>query len=105
MKIFIHSPKKTDHLTQGNPVSIDKLKVKFQRLKEKETCLHLHGTTLSEYWHKERVPRGLRIKKEPTVVKNCKTFIQRYDEILNKCPLDLMLLIIEVSAEMKRLNP
>lgn len=90
-----------------NPVqhSTVELKIQFQRLREKETHLFLHGTTLSEYWRNKRIPRGLRIQKEPTIGKNDKTFVHQWGDILNKCSLDLMLLIVEhVSKEAKEVE-
>lgn len=68
----------------------DDLTSKLERLQQKDARLILHGSMLSEYWRNKRIPRGLRIQKAPTLV-----FMQRWTDILNKCSLDLMLLIIE----------
>lgn len=60
----------------------------------------MHGSTLSEYWRNKKIPRGLRIQKAPTLGKSDENFVKRWGEILNKCSLDLMLLIIDqVSTE------
>lgn len=60
----------------------------------------MHGSTLSEYWRNKKIPRGLRIQKAPAIGKHDENFVKRWGEILNKCSLDLMLLIInQVSTE------
>ena len=75
--------------------SIESLSKRLEALKKKETRYTLHGTTLSQYWRTKRIPQGLRMDKEPTLGRNSKTFCKKWCEILNKCSLDLMLLIIE----------
>ncbi len=80
--------------------SSDELRIRLERLYLKETRLTMHGSTLSEYWRNKKIPRGLRIQKAPTIGKSDENFIKRWGEILNKCSLDLMLLIInQVSTE------
>lgn len=77
-------------------------RVRLERLYHKETRLKMHGSTLSEYWRNRRIPRGLRIPKPPTLCKHNPEFLRKWSEILNKCSLDLMLLIIEqVTADVK----
>lgn len=68
---------------------------RLENLKKKEIRYNLHGSTLSHYWRSKRIPRGLRIDKEPTLGRNNKDFCKKWCEVLNKCSLDLMLLIIE----------
>lgn len=47
-------------------------------------------------YHKvQRIPRGLRIPLKPSLCKNVQRFKDRWYGILNKCSLDLILLIIE----------
>ena len=54
-----------------------------------------HSITLSEYWRVKRVPRGLRIHKTPSLGMDDKLFVQQWEQILNKCSMDLMLLVIQ----------
>lgn len=70
----------------------------LRQLLEKDTRLHLNSVTLSDYWRKGYIPRGLRIKKFPANVGDDKKhFRDRWEAILNKCSSDLMLLLIEES--------
>lgn len=64
-------------------------------LQKKETRAFLHGSTLSQYWRNKRIPRGLRIKKIPTLGREDPDFCVKWCDILNRCSLDLMLLVIE----------
>jgi len=81
-------------------LSQDEHRVQLERLYHNEMRLKMHGSTLSEYWRNKRIPRGLRIPKPPTLCKQNKLFLKRWSEILNKCSMDLMLLIVEqVSAD------
>lgn len=43
-----------------------KLFFDLQKLSEKELKLHLHKVTLSDYWRKDMIPRGLRLNKFPS---------------------------------------
>lgn len=81
--------------TLGINMSSEEGKLRLERLYQKETRLLMHGSTLSEYWRNKRIPRGLRIQKAPTIGKSNEDFTKRWGEILNKCSLDLMLLIID----------
>lgn len=67
----------------------------LEQLRRKETRSLLHGTVLSQYWRNSRIPRGLRIYKEPTLGRDNPEFCKKWCSILNKCSLDLMLLVIE----------
>lgn len=51
----------------------------------------------------KKIPRGLRIKKAPMIGKSNMTFVKRWREILNKCLLDFLLLIIEQVTEAEEL--
>ena len=75
--------------------SVESLTKRLEALKKKETRYTLHGSTLSHYWRTKRIPQGLRMDKEPTLGRNNKAFCKKWCEVLNKCSLDLMLLIIE----------
>lgn len=50
---------------------------------------------MSDYWREKRIPRGLRIKKFPSFGIEDVAFREKWEAILNKCSLDLILLIIE----------
>ena len=76
-------------------MSSDHLKKNLEKLHLKMTRQQMHGSTLSEYWKNKRIPQGLRLQKAPTIGKNNPAFVQKWSEILNKCSLDLMLLIID----------
>lgn len=65
------------------------------KLLEKDKRLELHAITLSDYWRKEMIPRGLRLNKFPSFGKDNPDFKNKWESILNKCSLDLMLLLIE----------
>lgn len=67
----------------------------LKRLMDKDKRLELHAITLSDYWRKEMIPRGLRINKFPSFGKDNLTFKKKWEAILNKCSLDLMLLLID----------
>lgn len=78
---------------------------RLEYLKKKETRYVLHGSTLSQYWRNKRIPRGLRINKEPTIGRHNDTFCGKWCEVLNKCSLDLMLLVIEhVNEELSKVR-
>lgn len=67
----------------------------FRKFLEKDKKLELHAITLSDYWRKEIIPRGLRIKKFPFLGKDSPEFRNKWEAVLNKCSLDLMLLLID----------
>ncbi|OCT87195.1 hypothetical protein XELAEV_18020892mg [Xenopus laevis] len=65
------------------------------RLRKKEAELHLHGVSLSDYYRESRIPRGFRLNSTPTLGRNNPSFCTRWCQILDRCSLDLMLLVIE----------
>ena len=67
----------------------------YKKLLEKDKRLELHAITLSDYWREDIIPRGLRIKKFPTLGKDDAEFRHKWEAILNKCSFDLILLLIE----------
>ncbi|XP_041424925.1 uncharacterized protein LOC121395440 isoform X3 [Xenopus laevis] len=71
----------------------------LQRLLDKEkrrlVGLELHSTTLTEYYRVKRIPRGLRVNLRPTIFTDNVDFKQKYEQILNKCSFDILLLNIE----------
>lgn len=72
---------------------------RLEKMKKREMRYHLHGETLSQYYRNKRIPRGLRIKKKPTIGRYDDTFCKKWCDILNRCSLDLMLLVIEYTNE------
>ncbi|XP_044142234.1 uncharacterized protein LOC122933714 [Bufo gargarizans] len=59
------------------------------------TSLILHCSTLTEYHKNNRIPRGLRSHLRPTLFKDDADFCDRFENIINKCSFDLMLLTID----------
>lgn len=94
-----------DTLLSQNPglqdIALKKLFYDFKKQSEKELKLHLHMVTLSDYWREDMIPRGLRIKKFPSFGHGDMDFKQKWEAILNKCSLDLMLLLIEEAKKQK----
>lgn len=72
---------------------------RLESLMKKEVRTTLHGSTLSQYWLNKRIPRGLRINKEPALGRNDSEFCKKWCAILNKCSLDLMLLVIQYAKD------
>lgn len=66
----------------------------IEYLLKKEINLNLHAVTLGEYYRVTRIPRGLRILLRPTLCSESKEFVVKWQNILNKCSLDLILLTI-----------
>lgn len=75
----------------------------LKTLLHKATRLLLHGSTLKESVRVKRIPRGLRILKEPTTGRNNEYFCNKWCEIMNKASIDLTVLVIDfVSKELGR---
>lgn len=55
----------------------------------------MQASTVIKYHRAQRIPRGLRIPLKPSLCKNVQKFKDKWFAILNKCLLDLILLIIE----------
>lgn len=77
-----------------DPKEGDEIVQKLFKLQEREIRQHLHAVTLSDYLRQRIIPRGLRIQKAPAFGLENPTFCKRWCEILNKCSLDLMALVI-----------
>lgn len=78
-----------------------KIFLDLKKLSEKDLKLQMHMTTLSDYWREKMIPRGLRIKKFPSFGFGDIEFKNKWEAILNKCSLDLMLLLIEEPKKQK----
>ena len=59
--------------------------------------IEAHAAALSDYCRNKIIPRGLRVKKIPGMFPNNDKFKDRWFAILNKCSMDLMILLIETS--------
>lgn len=79
----------------AQPYDAKKLFLNLKKASEKNLKPHLHMTTLSDYWREKMIPRGLRIRKFPSFGADEVEFKNKWESILNKCSLDLMLLLIE----------
>lgn len=73
--------------------------MELKKLLQKDVKLELNAITLSDYWRHGLIPRGLRIRKFPAYSMDNKEFTEKWEAILNKCSLDLMLLLIEESKK------
>ncbi|OCU01153.1 hypothetical protein XELAEV_18006939mg [Xenopus laevis] len=67
----------------------------LEKEKKQLAGLELHAITLTEYYKCKRIPRGLRVKLRPTIFQDNEEFVKRYEQIANKCSLDILLLNIE----------
>ncbi|CAJ0940507.1 unnamed protein product [Ranitomeya imitator] len=67
----------------------------WERELRKRTSLELHYVTLAEYHKVKRIPRGLRVSLRPTLFHEKPDFCTKFEGILNKCSMDIMLLTIE----------
>lgn len=85
----------------GQKSDARKLFFDLQKLSEKELKLHLHIITLSDYWRKDMIPRVLRLNKFPAFGYDNDVFKDKWEAILNKCSLDLILLLIEEARKQK----
>lgn len=87
--------------SSGAEPDVSKKYFELKRMAEKEIKLHWSIVNLSDYWREGRIPRGLRIKKFPSFGIEDTDFRSKWEAILNKCSLDLILLIIEHSKKEK----
>ncbi|XP_077112461.1 uncharacterized protein LOC143786268 [Ranitomeya variabilis] len=67
----------------------------WERELKKKTALELHYVTLAEYHKVKRIPRGLRVSLRPTLFSEKPDFCSKFEGILNKCSMDIMILTIE----------
>ncbi|OCT88194.1 hypothetical protein XELAEV_18016820mg, partial [Xenopus laevis] len=79
---------------QGIQSSADK-KQRLEDLNKKQLTLTLHSTALTEYARVQRIPRGLRIKNQPALLKDNTEYLEKWQQILNKASLDLIFLTIQ----------
>ena len=78
-------------------VSTEALMKNLQEARRNEVRAHLNSVTLSNYWYHSRIPSGLRFDKSPTHGLDDPIFLEKWEQVLSKCSLDLMLLLIQRS--------
>lgn len=89
-----------DDWQQENPtVSVLNEKSKMSYLEKKEVGLKWHVISLSEYWQNNQILRGLTMNKKMTLGNQDPEFISKWEEILNKCSVDLTWLFIELKKK------
>ncbi|CAJ0944428.1 unnamed protein product [Ranitomeya imitator] len=67
----------------------------WERELRKKTSLELHYVTLAEYHKVKRIPRGLRVSLRPTLFQDKSDYCVKFEGILNKCSMDIIILTIE----------
>ncbi|XP_077112543.1 uncharacterized protein LOC143767907 [Ranitomeya variabilis] len=67
----------------------------YERERRRLTSFDLHSVTLAEYYRLNRIPRGLRSHLRPTLFSDKPDFCEKFQKILNKCSLDIILLTID----------
>ncbi|OCT89507.1 hypothetical protein XELAEV_18018128mg [Xenopus laevis] len=67
----------------------------LERLQRIYIAYDLHLRTLAEYVKLQRIPRGLRAHLSPTLFSDNDQYCTKWEAIVNKCSLDLMLLTME----------
>ncbi|XP_075188198.1 uncharacterized protein LOC142260821 [Anomaloglossus baeobatrachus] len=78
----------------------------YEKELRKQTALELHCGTLAEYHKAQRIPRGLRVQLRPTVFSDNPEYCTKYESILNKCSMDIIVLTIEyLQKEITELTP
>lgn len=83
-----------DDITFSEP-DMEKAYSELTKLTKKDIGLEWKIVNLSDYWRKKLIPRGLRIKTMPPFSTEDTEFRSKWEAILNKCSLDLILLTIE----------
>lgn len=104
MESFTYSDAKKDLITSSIPTLMS-ITGSFEfgdwttlsSLIKTQTRYTLHASSLNEYLKANMIPRGLRIQKGLAMFKDDEAFNAKWKAILNKCSVDLMLLIMEQS--------
>ncbi|XP_056407685.1 uncharacterized protein LOC130302423 [Hyla sarda] len=74
-------------------------KRKLEREVRRLTSYDLHSVTLAEYYRTKKIPRGLRVSLRPTLFSDIPSYCDKFEQILNKCSMDIILLTIEQLQE------
>ncbi|XP_073531915.1 uncharacterized protein [Phyllobates terribilis] len=67
----------------------------YERASRHFISLDLHNATLAEYYKVQRIPRDLRSHLRPTLFHDQPDYCNKFEAILNKCSMDLILLTLE----------
>ncbi|XP_077145708.1 uncharacterized protein LOC143807726 isoform X1 [Ranitomeya variabilis] len=67
----------------------------YEQASKRFISLDLHNATLAEYYKVQRIPRGLRSHLRPALFLDQPDYCNKFDAILNKCSMDLILLTLE----------
>ncbi|XP_077117122.1 uncharacterized protein LOC143773609 [Ranitomeya variabilis] len=67
----------------------------YEKTKRKLVSYDLHCITLAEYHRQSKIPRGLRSHLRPTLFADNQEYCDKYQKILNKCSLDIIVLTVE----------
>ncbi|CAJ0963058.1 unnamed protein product [Ranitomeya imitator] len=67
----------------------------YERERRRLASFDLHSITLAEYHRLSRIPRGLRCHLRPTLFSDKPDYCDKFQNILNKCPLDIILLTVD----------
>ncbi|XP_073446107.1 uncharacterized protein [Dendrobates tinctorius] len=71
----------------------------YEKELKKLSSFELHAYTLAQYTKAQRIPRGLRVSLRPTLFSDNEEYCQLFENILNKCSIDLMVLTIKFLQE------
>ncbi|KAJ1188819.1 hypothetical protein NDU88_005576 [Pleurodeles waltl] len=109
----VYTPEEATHIyaliheirAHGTPVSSATQQLRqLEYLMKKVLNQRLHATTLIQYHRSQCILRGLRITIKPMLFKFNRQFMSKWYAILNKCSLEVILLIIEVSQVIRELE-
>ncbi|XP_073432155.1 uncharacterized protein [Dendrobates tinctorius] len=67
----------------------------YEQASKRFISLDLHNATLAEYYKVQRIPRDLRSHLRPALFLDQPDYCNKFDAILNKCSMDLILLTLE----------
>ncbi|KAM4049971.1 uncharacterized protein ACNLHF_012695 [Anomaloglossus baeobatrachus] len=78
----------------------------YEKELRKRTAFELHCATLAQYHKVQRIPRGLRVSLRPTLFSENTDYCSKFESILNKCSMDIIVLTIEfLQKEIEELGP
>ena len=83
------------HSANTNGPSNTNFERELRKLLTKDMKLKWEIVSLSDYWREKRIPRGLRLHHAPSYGFENADFKSKWESILNKCSMDLILLLIE----------
>ncbi|XP_041420374.1 uncharacterized protein LOC121394195 [Xenopus laevis] len=101
---FAYSEKEIQEILEGIEASLTisehkpenrDLARELYSFQKNEVTINLHISTLAQYVKARFIPRGLRVNLQPNLCADDSVLTKRWEEICNKCSLDLMVLTIE----------